>query len=148
MTTRRSLSPTLLLVALALVVGGVAAACSGATSTTSLGASCDDFAKSPAISETAEVKIGGEITITLCSNPSTGYSWEQPTIADPAVASLVATGSREPNASPDVVGAAGTQLVTLRGDAAGTTTVSFAYSQPWDGGEKGAWTYEVTLTVK
>lgn len=148
MTARRSLSPTLRLVALALLVGGLAAACSGAGGTASLAASCDDFAKNANITQSAEVKVGGEITITLCSNPSTGFSWEEPVIADPAVVSAVATGYREPQATPPVVGAPGTQLVTLKGSAAGKTTVTLAYSQPWDGGQKGAWTYEATITVK
>ena len=30
----------------------------------------------------------------------------------------------------------------------GITEVSMEYSQPWEGGEKGAWTFKMTVTVK
>ena len=86
--------------------------------------------------------------IDLCSNPTTGYAWEAPTVADPAVAEVVSSTYEAPAAaSPPVVGAAGRQVVTIKGLAAGTTTVAMKYGQPWAGGQKGAWTYQLTVTV-
>jgi hypothetical protein len=39
-------------------------------------------------------------------------------------------------------------VLTIAADAAGTAVISASYDRPWDGGEKGAWTLELTITVK
>ena len=36
----------------------------------------------------------------------------------------------------------------LESTAAGATTISASYDQPWEGGQKGAWTAELALTVR
>jgi predicted secreted protein len=132
---------------LAIVVAG---ACSspGASSTTPLAATCDQFAATPSIQQSTHLAVGATATVDLCSNPTTGYAWETPMVADPTVVAVVSSVYQGPaEASPPLVGAAGTQVVTIRGLAAGTTTVALSYGQPWAGGQKGAWTYQLTVSV-
>ncbi len=47
-----------------------------------------------------------------------------------------------------VVGAAGTDYITLKATAKGTSTVVLRYSQPWVGGTSSEWTYTLTVTVR
>ncbi len=139
----------------ALIVAGLlalatVAACSSpaASSAPSLGATCDQFASTPAVQQTTHLAVGATVTIDLCSNATTGYGWEPPTVADPAVVAVVSSAYEAPAAaSPPIVGAAGRQVVTIKGLAVGTTTVAMSYGQPWVGGTKGAWTYQLTVTV-
>ena len=134
-----------------LVLGGVVAAvaaCSGAQAS-ELGATCEEFAATPTIGQSAELSIGQDISVALCSNPSTGFSWEDATIGDPALVTLVSQAYSAPDeASLPIVGRAGGEVVKLHANAAGTTAVSLRYSRPWEGGEKGEWTYELTVTVR
>lgn len=148
MTAPRTRFPPLVFLAAGLVLSGSLAACSGGGGASDLTATCDEFAEDHSITQTTEATVGDEITISLCSNPSTGFGWEDPVIGDPAVLEVVSSEYREQTASPSVVGAAGTQRITLRAAAAGASTVTLAYSRPWEGGEKGVWTYELTVTVR
>jgi len=47
-----------------------------------------------------------------------------------------------------VAGMAGVEEWTLRAGKAGTTTVNLSYDRPWEGGEKGVRTFELTVIVK
>jgi len=46
------------------------------------------------------------------------------------------------------VGAGGKEVWTFIALKAGTTTLSMEYSQPWEGGQKGANSFNVTIVVK
>jgi len=132
----------------ALICAFALAACSGTQGSAPLGATCDQFQATSSIEQSASRAVGSEVTVVLCSNPSTGFSWEEPQVGDATVISLVNHVYRAPDsASLPVVGAAGGEVITLRTLAAGTTTVSTRYSQPWTGGTKGEWTYKLTVTV-
>jgi predicted secreted protein len=125
--------------ALAVSVGG------STTPPTTLSIACDAFEQQPAQTAAATIPVGTSLVVTLCSNASTGYSWSDPVVGDPAVLGI--TGSTaEPPASP-LPGAPGTQTFTLNAIDAGTTSVTFSYDQPWEGGEKGAWTLALDVTV-
>jgi predicted secreted protein len=134
-----------------LVVGLVASACSSAlASNAELGAGCDQLGNQKSVSQQTDVAVGDELTISLCSNPTTGFSWQEPEISNGAVVGLVdrsfdtaSAGEGDP-----VVGAAGTDVITLKATAAGTSNVVLKYSQPWPGGTSGEWTYTLTVTVK
>ena len=52
----------------------------------------------------------------------------------------------EPDSS--LVGAAGKEKWTFEGVEKGVAQIMMEYSQPWDGGTKGAWVYQVTITVE
>jgi len=67
------------------------------------------------------------------------------TISDPDV--LTQTGHEVLAAAQDRPGAAGRAVWALQATGRGTTTVSTRYGQPWEGGEKGSWTFTATVTV-
>lgn len=137
------------IVAASIAVAALVAACSGGGAAPStLEATCDDLAATPNVVATAELGVGDELTIVLCANASTGFSWEEPVVSDPAVVAVTGSTYVEPTSEEPVVGARGSQEIVLEALAAGTSTVTVAYSRPWEGGEKGVWTYEVTVTVR
>jgi inhibitor of cysteine peptidase len=110
-----------------------------------LSVACAAFEQASGQVASTKVPVGGTLTLTLCSNPSTGFSWSDPVIDDPGV--LAFTGSTvEPAASP-LPGAPGTQAFSFNGIAAGSATVTLSYDQPWDGGQKGAWTLSLAVDV-
>ena len=73
-----------------LVIGLMVTACSSALAKTAdLGAGCDQFSSQKSVNQQAEVAVGDSIKVNLCSNPSTGFSWQEPEFSDTAVVSLV-----------------------------------------------------------
>jgi predicted secreted protein len=127
----------------------VLGACSATQASEPLGATCDQFGATPTITQSGAVTVGTDVTITLCSNPSTGFAWEDPQVGDATILRLVDHTYQAPGgASLPIVGAAGGEILTLHALAAGTTTVTVRYSQPWAGGTKGEWTYTLSATVK
>jgi inhibitor of cysteine peptidase len=135
---------------LATVLCAVAlAACSATDAAGPAGATCDQFAASPTVEQVRSINAGTDLTVVLCSNPSTGYSWGEPQIADPSVLQL---GERTFHASGastlPIVGAAGADVLTVHGTAAGTTTLTITYGQPWEGGAQDEWIYRLTVTVR
>jgi predicted secreted protein len=145
-TVSTGLKPLLAL----LIVGLTAAGCASASAkTTELGASCDQFGAQQHITATTEVAVGDQVKVTLCSNPTTGFSWQPPEISDAALVNIAGSSFIAPASdSAQVVGAAGADEVTLRAVAKGTSTVVLRYSQPWAGGTSGEWTYTLTVTAK
>jgi inhibitor of cysteine peptidase len=113
--------------------------------------SAEDFSQAANITKQVEVKAGDTFTITLDSNATTGFSWtEQAKIADGNI--LKQTGHQyiAPRADNDkpVTGKAGVEEWTFNASRGGTTTASMSYSRPWEGGEKDARTFVLTVTVK
>ena len=123
-------------------------ACAPAAKQASVEVSCDDFSQQNHITKQVEVGAGGTLTVTLCSNQTTGFMWsETAQISDQSV--LQQTDHRfVPPEAEGVVGAAGKEVWTFNALKKGTSTVSVEYSRPWEGGEKGVWTFNLTVTVK
>jgi inhibitor of cysteine peptidase len=114
----------------------------------SIEVSYDDFMANNHITREVEATIGDSIEVTLASNPSTGFQWlESAQISAPSVLGQK-THKYMPPRQQDVVGAAGDEVWTFEALELGTTTVSMEYSQPWEGGEKGAWTFVLTVVIK
>ena len=90
-----------------LVIGLVAIGCASANAKAAeMGASCDQFGAQKSITQTAEMSVGDQIKVTLCSNPTTGFSWQEPEISDAATVSLADKTFGAPVAgSGQVVGA-------------------------------------------
>lgn len=90
------------------------------------------------------LEIGGELTIALPANPSTGYGWTVAAI-DPAV--VIQKGEPEFAAQSNLIGAGGT--MTFRFTAAGTgiNELRLEYQRPWEDAEPLD-TYQVTVNVK
>ena len=133
-----------------LVIGLVAIGCTSANAKTAeLGAGCEQFGAQKSITQTAEMSVGDQIKVTLCSNPTTGFAWQEPEISDAGAVSLADKSFGAPVAgATQVVGAAGTDYITLKATAKGTSTVVLRYSQPWPGGTSSEWTYSLTVTVR
>ena len=126
----------------------VLAACTVTDAAEPAGATCDQFAANPTVDQTRSIKAGADLIVVLCSNPSTGFSWGEPQIADASVVRVADRTYRESGATTlPIVGAAGADVLTVHAVAAGTTTLTIHYGQPWAGGVQGEWVYRLTLTV-
>jgi len=124
-------------------------ACSSAVS---VAASCDDFMKNQHISKEVAVPVDGSLTVTLCSNPTTGFQWvESAQMSDQTILQQISHEFVAPAAKgdePPAPGTAGQEIWTFKALKEGTSTISMEYSRPWEGGEKGGWTFDLTVTVK
>jgi len=109
---------------------------------------CDQFSQKAHITRDVTVGAGSTITVTLCSNPTTGFQWgEQAQISNPQVLKQTSHKSVGP-ADTTLVGAPGSQVWTFQALSAGTGTASFSYSRPWEGGEKDVQTFKLNVTVQ
>ena len=107
----------------------------------------DNFMNQKNISDKIEVPAGDTLVVTLGSNPTTGFRWsESAQISDQTI--LKQTGHEFVPPEGTVPGAGGQEEWTFKALKAGTATVSMEYSRPWEGGEKGEWTFSLAVTVK
>ena len=136
-------------VVLALLLG--AGGCAGASGQGAPEVTCDEFMEldpgEQAIERELEVTTGDSFTVTLCSNPSTGFEWEEAVISDQSVLRQAGHEFQAPGSGAPP-GAAGKEVWTFEAVKRGTSTVSMAYSRPWEGGEKGVWTFSLTVVVE
>jgi len=124
-------------------------ACSGTTDTVSVAVTCDDFANEQDITEEIEVMAGASFTVTLCSNPTTGFSWETAVISAPDVLEQAGHEFISPESDPPPPpGSPGQEVWTFKALEKGTGTIDIAYSRPWEGGEKASWTFQLKVVVK
>jgi inhibitor of cysteine peptidase len=99
---------------------------------------------------TQQLKMGEVLSISLESNPSTGYSWFA-TISNPAV--LVQMGEpqyQEPPSSSGtpLLGAAGTQTFYFQAAETGTTTLTLDYKRSFETSVAPEKTVGMTVIVK
>jgi len=120
--------------------------CAVASEQASVEFTCDDFVSQNHITRELSVKAGDSFTVTLCSNPTTGFQWESAQISDQSV--LTETSHQFIGPEEELVGGAGKDVWTFQGLKKGTSTISIQYSRPWEGGEKGVWTFSAVVTVK
>ena len=109
---------------------------------------CDEFMAQQHISKAVEVPLNGQLVVTLCSNPSTGFQWsETAQIVDQTILEQIEHEFVSPEAKEDKTPAPGTpseEMWTFKATGKGTTE----YSRPWEGGEKAEWTFVLTVVVK
>ena len=129
---------------------------------TLLALSADDISQASPEGDMGQVNIdasynGQEVTIDagkilvliLESNPTTGFSWElSEPIGENLLALIESRYESGADAETGLVGAGGTEVWTFETLTAGVTTITMEYSRPWDGGEKAAQTFEVSVTIK
>jgi inhibitor of cysteine peptidase len=109
---------------------------------------CDQFSKQANIVQDVTATVGSTITVTLCSNPTTGFQWgEQAQISNAQVLKQASYKMVGP-ANTGMAGAPGNEVWTFQALLAGTSTVSFSYGRPWEGGEKGVETFKLNVTVQ
>ena len=140
----------LIIAGLVIVLALSLLACSASSGEVLTGISCDDFMNRKHISEQVDIASGEFFTVTLCSNPTTGFQWwEEAQISDTNVLKQLQHEFRSPGTEPPPPpGTPGQQVWVFRAQKKGTSTIYLEYSRPWEGGEKGEWTYTVTVNVK
>ncbi|MCJ7516328.1 MAG: protease inhibitor I42 family protein [Dehalococcoidia bacterium] len=114
---------------------------------TSVNVTCDDFNTQPSASKQVAVATGNTFTVTLCSNATTGFKWsEAAQISDQTVVQQTGHEFIAPQGT-GMVGAPGSEVWTFKALKKGTSTINMEYSRPWEGGEKGTWAFNLTVTV-
>ena len=89
---------------------------------------------------------GDSFTITLDSNPSTGFSWSISAITDESVIDDVSNEFK--GADTGMVGAGGQEVWTFEAVDKGSSTIEMKYSRSWEQGVEPAGTFNVTVVVK
>jgi len=141
----------LILICITVTISLCLFACAPTPKQASLEVPCDDFMKQGAISKEVEVAVDGSLTVTLCSNPTTGFQWsESAQISDQTVLEQLSHKFVGPESepSPPPPGTPGQEVWTFKALKEGNSTISMEYSRPWEGGEKGEWTFVLTVVVK
>jgi len=108
---------------------------------------CSVFEQQPHASKQIEVNAGESFAVTLCSNATTGYKWsESALISDTTVVQQLSHDVLAPK-DTSLVGAPGSEIWTFEARKKGISTITMEYSRPWEGGEKGTWTFNLIVTV-
>ena len=103
--------------------------------------------KNPHHSGDIALGVDGTLTVILCSNPTTGFQWsESPEISDPTILQQL-DHEFIPAEAENIVGGAGKELFTFKTLKKGAAIIHFEYSRPWEGGEKGEWTFDLEVQV-
>lgn len=108
--------------------------------------SYDQLMSQKHISQNVDVELPGSLIVTLASNPSTGFQWQEAVIGNTTVLAEYSRQFVEPQS--DLAGAGGQDVWTFKTLEKGTSTLQFQYSRPWEGGEQGEWTVDLTVSVK
>lgn len=78
-----------------------------------------------------QVSQGKLFTVTLPSNPATGYTWILRTLPSPI--SLVSSLYRQlTRCKPGMTGCTGEQIYTFRAEKSGQGTIELYYGRPWE----------------
>ena len=108
---------------------------------------CDEFTQQKNVSKEIDVCPGYTVTVYLCSNPSTGFSWSES--ADISDESVIRQISHEFIAPEEPApGAPGKEKWFLKAGAEGTGTVKMEYSRPGEDTQQPAQTFTLNVTVK
>jgi inhibitor of cysteine peptidase len=106
-----------------------------------------DFYEQKDIVRDIELIRPGSLTVSLDSNPTTGYEWGEAKISDTTVIEQASRNFVGPE-DTTMVGAGGTDVRVFNSKAAGTATIKMSYGRPWAGGEKDTFTVTINVTVK
>lgn len=100
------------------------------------------------VSKNIEVSAGSSFKVALWSNQTTGFKWsESAIIGDRSVIQQLDLEFVPPEEG-EVVGADGVEVWTFKALKTGISDISMEYSQPWEGGEKDAYGFFLTVVVK
>ena len=95
-----------------------------------------------------ELRLGQILVVTLESNPTTGYRWEQ---AENPESILKQIGAAEfvpsETGDPPLVGAGGWEILRFRASSAGQMTLQLVYHRPWDEGVEPLKTFSLQVAV-
>ena len=93
------------------------------------------------------VNSGDAITLTLESNPTTGYSWQVMEIDNRVLIQDGDPEYKQFSSSEGLVGAGGTETFRFKVVGTGTTTLGLGYMRPWES-VPPIETYTVTIRVE
>jgi inhibitor of cysteine peptidase len=142
----RVLSLGLLLLFAAMLLSGCSASSTPDNKAISVEVSQNDMNSQTDVKQTVEISLTDSLVVTLPANASTGFSWTEAKISNPAI---ISQSNREEIASTSgLTGASGNTAWTFKALKAGQATITMDYSRPWEGGEKGVKTYTLSVTVK
>jgi inhibitor of cysteine peptidase len=96
--------------------------------------------------ESREVSVGEEFTITLDSNPTTGYTWKMSTRPDESILGL--TGDYFEAPQTDMVGAPGKHNFRFKALKEGKTSMVFIYWRSFEPDAPPAQSHTVSVTVR
>jgi len=95
--------------------------------------------------KTITVKKGDTFTITVDSNPTTGYEWQVVTTPDGKAVKLEKSTYEAP--AKQIPGAGGKQVWTFKAVSPGTATFSAKYSRSWEQNDPSAKVMTTKITV-
>jgi len=101
-------------------------------------------------STTQQLKKGRVMSITLESNPSTGYSWFATSSNQEVLAQMGEPEYQAPasDSSTPILGAAGTETYFFQGADIGTATLTLDYKKGWETSVAPEKTIIITVEVK
>lgn len=106
------------------------------------------FPDQPYIDVVMSTVVGGELTVTLGSNPTTGYQWsEEAEIRDETVVQQISHEFMGPGIG-EPPGTSGEDVWIFKALRRGTTIISMEYSRPWIEAEMGLWTVTITVHIE
>ncbi len=106
-----------------------------------------EFPDHPHIEVVMRTVVGGELTVTLGSNPTTGFQWSEfPEISDEAVIRQVSHKFVPPETTAP--GTPGQEVWTFEALMRGTVATYLEYSRPWSEADTGLWTVTIITTVE
>ena len=108
----------------------------------------EEFPNHPHIDVVMHAVVGEELTVTLGSNPTTGFRWSEfAEISDESVIKQVSHKFVGPGIDKPP-GTSGEEVWTFKALKKGTTTISMEYSRPWIVEDIGYWTVTITANIK
>jgi len=112
----------------------------------SLEITCDQFLAEKHITQNIRMQSGDSLGVILCSNGTTGFQWEQPAyISNESI--LKQTLHKFVPPEDNNMGSAGKEEWEFNTLKNGTSNIKLQYSRPWEGGEKGEWSLNITVVV-
>ena len=92
------------------------------------------------------VGTGGQFTLTLESNKTTGYEWQLTTKPNSKVVGFVTSVYNKPSAQ--IPGRGGTETWTFKANGRGRTTFILSYLRPWEKNTPPAKTQRFSVVVQ
>lgn len=129
------------------------AACGSTAAAPKIEVSCEAFQSQPTpdtyTADPVELAVGDTLTVSLCSNPTTGYSWAEEVGFDDAVLTLTDRSFEEgADTDPPIVGGPGREVLIFEANGRGTTTIEMTYVRPFEPESTPAWTFRVEVDVR
>lgn len=94
-----------------------------------------------------EIAVAGTLTVTLESNPTTGFQWELASISDQAVLEKQSNTFEAPE-DTGMVGAPGKEVWTFKALKKGSSIVSMEYRRPWEEDVEPDKTFTLSVVVE